>query len=565
MTDGSRLVAGRYRLAGLVGRGGMTDVYSATDERLHRTVAVKLLRTTPKTDAHFRLVFREEAQRASRMSHPAIARVYDSGDDVTTDAAGVERVTPYIVTEFVDGRSLREIIAEGPVAPDDAVHIASQLLTALEYSHRALLVHRDVTPGNIMVTGDGTVKVMDFGISRAASDSAATVAQAGTILGSARYFSPEQARGETIDARTDLYSTGVVLFEMLTGRAPFRADRPAAVAYQHLSEEPVVPSSINGRISPALDAVVLHALNKDRTRRYQTAAEFRVDLETAGAGDVPPGLLSAIDAESALYAMDPEAVSGPEAALRRLAAVDDDERVIRTQTRPPVAWVWAGIALLTTLLLAIGIWVVNIESGPSISTGLSVTVPDVAGGTYDEAAAELTALELQPLRLPQESDTVPEGTIISTEPGPGIRVSPQEQVTVYVSLGQDPTTVPLLEQTTEAEAVTAIEDRGLVYGESIPEYSPSLPAGTVIRSEPEANAGVREGDTVNLIVSNGLVEVPSVVGQPITTATTTLTALLLTIEPEPDYGCDTGEVTAQSLPAGEHPQASEITLTYCAG
>ena len=274
VAQGSRVLAGRYELGALIGRGGMSDVHVATDAKLGRRVAVKLLKSALASDPVFRTRFRQEAQAAARMAHPTIVRVFDAGEEVVTESGAGETVVPFIVMEHVEGRLLKDIIGDGPLPVAEAARIIEGVLTALEYSHRAGVVHRDIKPGNIMVTPTGQVKVMDFGIARAISDSAATVAQTSSILGTAQYFSPEQARGETVDARTDLYSTGVVLFEMLTGRPPFQGDSPVAVAYQHVSEPPVAPSTLAPQVTPALDAVVMHALSKDRFTRFQSAAEF---------------------------------------------------------------------------------------------------------------------------------------------------------------------------------------------------------------------------------------------------------------------------------------------------
>jgi len=207
VTEGTRLLAGRYEVGALIGRGGMSDVHVGTDIRLGRRVAIKLLKPALATDPRFRVLFREEAQKAARMAHPTIVRVFDAGEETVREPNGLETQVPYIVMEFVDGRLLKDIVAEGPLEPREAVRIVSGILTALEYSHRALLVHRDIKPGNVMVTQNGQVKVMDFGIARAVSDNSVTVADTSAVLGTAQYFSPEQARGETVDARTDLYST----------------------------------------------------------------------------------------------------------------------------------------------------------------------------------------------------------------------------------------------------------------------------------------------------------------------------------------------------------------------
>jgi len=562
--DAPRVLAGRYQVGNLIGRGGMADVHVGIDNRLGRRVAIKLLKPDLATDPKFRLLFREEAQKAARMAHPTIVRVFDAGEETSNDSSGTEHQVPYIVMEYVDGRLLKDIIAEGPLEPSEAVRIISQVLTALEYSHRALLVHRDIKPGNIMITQNGQVKVMDFGIARAVSDNSATVAETGAVLGTAQYFSPEQARGETVDARTDLYSTGVILFELLTGRAPFRGERAAAVAYQHISEPAAAPSSLNPKVSPALDSVVLHSLNKDKFNRYQTASEFRADVEAAGAGQVPHRRLPAVsDVNATLFGASPG--TGPEATLRHLSA-HDDERVVRTQSRPPVAWIWAGVTLMAAILIAVVLWVANLPDSPrELGTNLSVSVPNIVGATYEDGAETLTSVELVATPIGQASDSVPEGTIISTDPPAGQKVELKFVVRVYVSLGKNPTTVPRLEQLSEEAAKAAIDARKLSYGITTPEYSVAVPAGTVISSTPASGADVREGDTVDLVVSNGLVEVPMVVGQPINTANTTLSALGLSIEARPDYSCSGGAVTAQDLPSGDHPQGAPVMILYCAG
>lgn len=561
MTEGTRLLAGRYEVGALIGRGGMSDVHLGNDTRLGRRVAIKLLKPALATDPRFRVLFREEAQKAARMAHPTIVRVFDAGEETVQEPNGLERQVPFIVMEFVDGRLLKDIISDGPLEPKEAVRIISGVLTALEYSHRALLVHRDIKPGNIMVTQNGQVKVMDFGIARAVSDSSATVADTSAVLGTAQYFSPEQARGETVDARTDLYSTGVVLFELLTGRPPFRGDRAAAVAYQHISEPAVAPSSLNPRVSPALDAVVLHALAKDKFERFQTAAEFRDDLETAAAGSVPPRKAVANDFNATLFGANPAATAGSEAALRQLNA-RADERAVRTQSRPPVAWIWVGIASLAVILVAVVFWVIHLPPS-TIGDGLSVRVPNIVGEQYDAGATKLTDLKLVPSRLTLPSDTVAKGDIISTDPAADSRVPRNQAVKVYVSDGKNPTTIPSVNNLSEDQAKAALTERKLHYGKSTPEHSATLAAGTVIRSTPEANSAAHEGDIVDLVISDGLINIPDVGGQAIADANTLLQPLGLTINTVPDANCAGGKVTAQSLKGDNQPQHSSITLTYC--
>ena len=562
MTEGTRLLASRYEVGALIGRGGMSDVHVGTDIRLGRRVAVKLLKPALATDPRFRVLFREEAQKAARMAHPTIVRVFDAGEETVREPNGLETQVPYIVMEFVDGRLLKDIVGDGPLEPKEAVRIVSGILTALEYSHRALLVHRDIKPGNVMVTQNGQVKVMDFGIARAVSDNSATVADTSAVLGTAQYFSPEQARGETVDARTDLYSTGVVLFELLTGRPPFRGDRAAAVAYQHISEAAVAPSTINPRVSPSLDSVVLHALAKDKFQRFQTAAEFRQDLEDASAGGVPPRKPPVSDFNSTLFGANPSATAESEAALRQLAAPNDERRA-RTQNRPPVAWIWVGITALAVILIAVVFWVVNLPPA-TIGNNLSVKVPTVNGQLYDQGAAKLKEAGLKTTKLDQSSSSVETGHIVGTDPSAGARVAKNSTVLVTVSSGKTPTSIPSLSNLTVEAAKTALGARKLAMGTNTPENSATITAGTVIRSEPAASTAAREGDVVNLFISTGLVTIPSVVGADIGDANTQLGVLQLTINPVADSTCTGSNVKSQSL-TGDQPQRSTITLTYCSG
>lgn len=563
MTEGTRLLAGRYQIGALLGRGGMADVHAGIDTRLGRKVAIKLLKPSLANDPKFRLLFREEAQKAARMAHPTIVRVFDAGEETNRDANGFETQVPFIVMEFVDGRLLKDIISDGPLEPDEAARIIGQVLTALEYSHRALLVHRDIKPGNIMVTQNGQVKVMDFGIARAVSDNSATVADTSAVLGTAQYFSPEQARGETVDARTDLYSTGVVLFELLTGKPPFHGDRPVAVAYQHISETPVKPSSINSKVSPAMDAVALHALEKDKFTRYQSAAEFRSALEDAVAGKIPVKKVAKDDFNATLFGANPASRAGSEATMRQLANSADD-RVVRTQSRPPVAWIWAGVVIMVAILVAVLLWLVTLQP-QKIAVDVAVIVPDIVGMAYEDGAQELTDLTLIPNRSSEPSDDAPAGSITRIDPPTGTKVSKEYVVKVWVSLGPTLKAIPLVKNLTEDAAIQAIKDAGFEYGSTTTAHSVSVPSGTVMGTTPEGGVKSAKGTTVDLLVSDGLIEVPAVVGKPIAEANTLLSPLGVNISLNPDEDCLGDAVTAQSLSPGVHPQKSSITLTYCIG
>src|SRR6187200_1887334 len=276
MSSDDPLIGGRYQLGELLGRGGMAEVRKGIDTRLGRTVAVKRLRTDLASDSTFQARFRREAQSSASLNHPAIVAVYDTGEEPAAD--GVAQ--PYIVMEFVAGRTLRDILREGrKILPERALEITSGVLSALDYSHRAGIIHRDIKPGNVMLTPSGDVKVMDFGIARAISDASSTMTQTAAVVGTAQYLSPEQARGESVDSRSDVYSTGCLLYELLTGRPPFVGDSPVAVAYQHVREQAQPPSSHDEELTPELDAIVMKSLTKSVEDRYQSAAAMRADIE----------------------------------------------------------------------------------------------------------------------------------------------------------------------------------------------------------------------------------------------------------------------------------------------
>ncbi|PPF70585.1 Stk1 family PASTA domain-containing Ser/Thr kinase [Clavibacter michiganensis] len=562
MTD-ARVLGGRYEIGALLGRGGMADVFEGVDSRLGRRVAVKVLRRGLSEDPAFRSRFRQEAQAAARMSHPTIVRVFDAGEDVVTDQDGASHTVPFIVMERVEGRLLKDLITDGPLEPDEAVRIMRQVLTALEYSHRAGVVHRDIKPGNIMITPAGQAKVMDFGIARAVSDTSATIAQTTAILGTARYFSPEQAKGESVDARTDLYSAGVVLFEMLTGQAPFRADTAVAVAYQHVSETPVAPSAVQEHVSPQLDQVVLQAMAKDRYARFQTAGEFRTDLDRAAEGTLAPREAPTNDVGATLFGS-PAGPSSSQQALRQLGV--DDDRTVRTQSRPPVPWIWAGVTVVVVILIAVVIWVTNLSTiGPP---DISPTVPDVAGSSYASAAAALEEADLVPLERDEASTTVEEGLVLRTNPDPGENVASKTEIDVFVSSGPPEVQVPNLANMDEGTATGNLEAAGLTVGEVVRESSPTVPDGVVLRTEPAATEQADQGSAVKLVLSNGRVALPDVIGQPLADAQKLLESSELVVTTRRDPSCgraDGSAVNQQSVPPGDVAQRSTVSLTYCTG
>jgi serine/threonine-protein kinase len=561
VAQGIRLLAGRYQVGNLIGRGGMADVHIGTDSRLGRRVAIKLLKPALATDPAFRIRFRREAQDAAKMAHPTIVRIFDAGEETVRDATGIELQIPFIIMEFVDGRVLTDLIAEGPLEPAEAVRITSDVLTALEYSHRAGLVHRDIKPGNVMITSGGQVKVMDFGIARAVAESSATIAQTSTIMGTAAYFSPEQARGESVDARTDLYSAGIMLFEMLTGRTPFIDENPVAVAYQHVNQPVPAPSSINPRISPALDAVVLRSVAKDRFARFQSAAEFRDAADAAAVGGVTSRKPAAVDDFNAtLFGVNPSVTAGAEATFRQLT-VSNDERVVRTQSRPPVAWIWGGISVTAVIIIGVMVWVLSLTQ-TDIGSSLAIDVPDVQNQTWEDGSARLISDKLVPEQVLESSDTIAEGTILRTVPEAGESVSPQAHVQVFVSSGPKKVAVPQLVGLTEEAARAKLAEIGFEVGEVTTSHSPNIAAGVVMQTTPAAPDEAALGTKINIQISDGIVTIPDVTGKSISEATSTLSVLQLTVVTQADMGCSGGLVSSQSI-VGDKPQKSSVTITYC--
>lgn len=563
MTAATRVLAGRYRVDEPIGRGGMASVFRGYDMTLGRDVAIKVLDRELAGDNAFRTRFRLEAQAASRMSHPTIVRVYDAGEDSETLSDGTTRAVPFIIMELVQGRLLKDVIADGPVPVDDTVRYVDGILEALEYSHRAGVVHRDIKPGNVMITPAGQVKVMDFGIARAVSDSSSTVAETTAIIGTAAYFSPEQAKGEPVDARADLYSTGVVLYELLAGRQPFRGETPVAVAYQHVSEPPVAPSEINPTVPRALDAVALRALAKDPFQRYQDAAAFRSALDATVDSKAPSKRqMGALTSE--LYGPNPRQAAETARSLRQLST---DTTMKRTQSGPPVAWIWTGVALLAVLLISLLFWVLSIQPEAEVPANARI-VPDVSGMTYERANGELGDEDLVAFRIDEPNSEIAEGNVIRTDPIAGASVNPGQEIRVYVSEGQEMATVPDIEGLGLDAAEAALADAGLSLGSASTENDPDLAEGTVMSSDRSAGASVPVGTVVNVVVASGRVTLVDVTGYTLDAAQRDLEAIGLEVSTAEDPGCQASNpptVSNQSLTPGDVPIRSAITLTYCTG
>jgi len=562
-----RLLGGRYEVREIIGRGGMADVYLGVDARLGRQVAIKVLKSTLSSDPTFRNRFRLEAMASSKMSHPSIVRVFDAGDEQNgldhEDAPG--STTPYIVMEHVNGHLLSDIMRRGTLEERHVLKVADGVLTALEVSHKAGIVHRDIKPANIMITEDGSVKVMDFGIARAVSDATGSVEQTTSILGTALYISPEQARGDEPDTRTDLYSLGVVMYELLTGKPPFNADSPVAVAYHHISS-PLTPlREVREEISDDVALVVHTAMEKELDDRFPTASAFRRALADIAEGKPPrlPTLGARAFVQPAVTGSVPEATVEPDYR----AAVEGFEifesRGIQSKDVPVLAII-TGSLLAVALVIGIVLWVFTLN--PATTTAQSAPqLPDLTNQSEAVATQTVVSLDLVAAVEYEASSTVPEGFVVSTVPDAGIRIGRGEPVRIVVSSGLPTFDLPDVRNQDIADAREVLASRELVVSGVIETYSPSLVEGTVVGSNPEPNSPMRPGDEVTLTVSNGLVPVPNVVSLTVGEADALLTgpALQLTVRRELATDCFGQTVKSQSLAPGEHPQRSEITLVYC--
>jgi len=580
------VLAGRYQVGEIIGRGGMADVFEGIDLRLGRKIAIKLLKSDLANDENFESRFAQEAQASAKMAHPTIVRIYDAGEEVSTDANGNVRKTPFIVMEYVKGKLLRDLMHEKKLTLSEAVGYAKGVLTALEYSHKAGVVHRDIKASNIMITEEGQVKVMDFGIARAISDSSATQAHTSGIVGTAQYFSPEQARGEAVDSRTDLYSTGVVLYEMLAGRPPFKGDTAVSVAYQHVSEKVTPPSTHNPGITPEMDQVVLNALAKDRDERFQSAEEFREHLVAAANGETKqktsPTKTSTPVSTSQTQVLDAAQTEvigeiQPEDFFKELGVdfnSNTDTSAIRIQNasrsdRPSTAVLWGVGSGASVVLIGLIIWLLTLGGSlqpltPPANSG--VAVADVSGALFDDGAQTLRDQGLLVLRITEASDEIPVGVIIRTDPPAGTDVPERTTIEVVVSSGKLETTVPNLSGLTEEAARAALESAGLALGVISPGNSATVVKGSVIESVPAANERVPGGSVVNLLVSDGQVQVPNVENLSVSEAQRILQApevglKVVIAQPEECTGTVGTLVASQSIAAGLAEQRSSITLT----
>lgn len=529
-----RRLGGRYELGQVLGRGGMAEVHLAHDTRLGRTVAVKTLRADLARDPSFQARFRREAQSAASLNHPAIVAVYDTGEDY------IEGISiPYIVMEYVDGSTLRELLHSGRrLLPERSMEMTIGILQALEYSHRAGIVHRDIKPANVMLTRNGQVKVMDFGIARAMGDSGMTMTQTAAVIGTAQYLSPEQAKGEQVDARSDLYSTGCLLYELLTVRPPFVGDSPVAVAYQHVREEPQPPSVFDPEITPEMDAIVLKALVKDPDYRYQSADEMRQDIEacldgqpvaaTAAMGSVGYGGYPDDQATTALRSTDAQATSmlppmNPDDGGYGYGYNNDDRPDRRRQQKKSntstILLVVAGVLVLVGAIL-IGKW---IFSGNGVSNN-TVSVPNLVSQSQKDATQLATNAELKVSITNKPCEDEKKGNVCSQDPKAGVKATKGDTISLVVSTGAPKVAVPNVIDKDIDTATAQLQQKGFEV-KTKPTESTQNP-GTVLSQNPDPGTELEKGNTVTLEVAKAVAKatVPDVTGKSCEEAKALMTA-----------------------------------------
>ncbi|MFI5644905.1 Stk1 family PASTA domain-containing Ser/Thr kinase [Kitasatospora sp. NPDC051705] len=618
-----RRLGGRYELGGVLGRGGMAEVYLGHDTRLGRSVAVKTLRADMARDPSFQARFRREAQSAASLNHPAIVAVYDTGEDYI-DGISI----PYIVMEYVEGSTLRELLHSGRrLLPERALEMTIGILQALEYSHRAGIVHRDIKPANVMLTRQGNVKVMDFGIARAMGDAGMTMTQTSAVIGTAQYLSPEQAKGEQVDARSDLYSTGCLLYELLTVRPPFVGDSPVAVAYQHVREEAQPPSVFDPEVRPEIDAIVLKALAKERDYRYQTADEMRDDIErfldglpvaaaqqaaaygmgAAGYGYDQNGYPQQHDPYGQTNVLPQQPGGGPTTVLPQAApqagygqpgGYQDDgygqtyaggpsggghddgygREGGRRGEEPPkknnTSWIVLAVA---AVLVLVGTFFVaqamfNGNDGAKKESP-KVAVPSLVGKSL--ADAKTAAAAAGPKLVVAEGDkvacpdsNVKKDQVCSQSPAAAAQVAENSTITVQLSSGPTKSNVPSVVGKTKDQATKALADAGFTNVTTEYKDDDTAPQETVTAQDPAGNAAGDPTAPVKLTVSQGKskVAVPGVVGQPKEAAQAQLEQAGFQVDAskttQTNDPTKINTVASQSIPANSKaPANSKITLT----
>ncbi len=579
-----RLLSNRYELGETLGYGGMSEVHKGRDVRLGRDVAIKVLRADLARDAQFQERFRREAQNSAALNHPAIVAVYDTGETQTEYGP-----LPYIVMEFVDGRTLRDIVkTQGPLSGKRAMEVMADVSAALDFSHRHGIVHRDVKPANVMITRSGAVKVMDFGIARAVHDGQAAVTQTAAVIGTAQYLSPEQARGEAVDGRSDVYASGCVLFELLTGEPPFTGDSPVAVAYQHVREEPKPPSSLNPKVTPALDSIVLKAMAKGPANRYQSAAEMRADLVRVLSGQRPsaPAVMTAEDRTAVLnQSSSPRTEVAPSTGGRHRPqaqrhepdeydplAEEEEERRARRKKAIMVTLV----VLLCIAVLALATWITTtlLADGEKTAATEKVSVPSLVGKEQSAARAELEARELTvvveklPCQPGPEPTCVPDqiGKVISTDPPANREVEKRSPVTLVIGDAPEQAPVPTVTGLSATDAQKQLEAGGWIYQQATETIETEDPAmvGKVVSQSPRPGTTASKGSaiTVTLGKAPDTAQLPDVTGQTLENARATLEGNGFKVQTKDvDSSEPLNEVVAQNPAPGRAEKGTLVTLS----
>jgi serine/threonine protein kinase/beta-lactam-binding protein with PASTA domain len=575
-----RRLGGRYELGAVLGRGGMAEVYLGHDIRLGRTVAVKTLRADLARDPSFQARFRREAQSAASLNHPAIVAVYDTGEDYV-DGVSI----PYIVMEYVDGSTLRELLHSGrKLLPERSLEMSVGILQALEYSHRNGIVHRDIKPANVMLTRTGQVKVMDFGIARAMGDSGMTMTQTAAVIGTAQYLSPEQAKGETVDARSDLYSTGCLLYELLTVRPPFVGDSPVAVAYQHVREEPQPPSVYDHEVTPEMDAIVLKALTKDPDYRYQSADEMRADVEacldgqpvaaTAAMGAVGYGYGNSSYSDAPTTALPHHQDAGHTSVLPPMTDRPDDgygyeERRDRRKSNQSKSRASTILLVLAAMLVLIG----AVFIGKSIfSSGANnqLTAPNLVGHSLQDAESMAQNENLKAVKGGEAYCSQDKGLVCSQNPAADTAVNAGQTITVTLSKGAAPVSVPSVVGEQQDAATQALTSAGFQVNTKQDDGSSGQPAGQVLKQDPAGGGQAQKNTTVTITVAAApsQVTIIDVTNKPIDQATQILQGqgLKVQVQPQASATAPANTVVSQNPTGGTQVSpGSTVTLTVSKG
>jgi serine/threonine-protein kinase len=536
----------------------MAEVYLAHDQLLDRKVALKVLFPEYARDPAFVQRFRREAQSAANLNHPNIVAVFDWGED-----AG----TYFIVMEYVEGRSLRDAIhAEGPLYPNLAADLASDIAGALGFAHRNGVVHRDVKPGNILLTPQGQVKVTDFGIARAGGASEG-LTQTGSVMGTATYFSPEQAQGLPVDARSDVYSLGVVLYEMVCAVPPFSGDSPIAVAYKHVREEPPRPTVVNPDVPRELEEIILTSLAKTPEERYPSADDLRADLARFRRGEQPSAVPSMVVPAVPVSGTEPTTVT-PRAVDRTRVGTAVAPAVPPPAQKKRSAWPFV-LALVALLAVLAGLGYLLADQLQGDGGGGDVTVDDYRGLTLDKATLLIERAGLEATPSFEINDRVPENEVFKQDPDPGTKVDRGEEVKLTVSQGRGKVTVPDVSGKSTSDAEAILEDAGFEVDQR-QEASDSVEKGKVTRTEPPANTSVERGSEVVIFESTGTqqVKVPDVTGQDAVSAASELGAAGFKVErvTEPSDSVE-ADTVIRTDPAGgtEAPKGSTVRLVVSSG